>query len=182
MEVNLLDYLPEFCAYTQEFKAIVNAEEQQMYDIWNNCNDILNNAFIQTANQYAVERFESMLDIKNTNTDLEIRKIKILSILNGDLPYTLNTLKNKIFFLCGNYGFIVDVDYNNYVLSISLEQKNKSKIDILKDMIKNIVPANMIFTIDIKFNKHYQIRNFSYGYLKGFTYTDVREKSLNKIF
>ena len=77
-EVDLVSYLPPFMAEYREVREALDAENPEFAIAWQAADCTLRNAFIETADEYGIGRFEQMLKIYPSGTDtLESRRRRV---------------------------------------------------------------------------------------------------------
>lgn len=102
MDRKLLNYLPPVLREVSDFQAINKANEPEIAAAWDALTLVLVNQFLETADSQGVAVWEKELGIFPRDTDsLELRKVRVKSRWNRELPYTLPWLKR---WLDGLYG------------------------------------------------------------------------------
>lgn len=178
-EVDLLSYWLPILRNIKEFKEIAKAERPEIIYILEAIDTTLSNTFIETSDEYGIKRFEKMMGIYPEEGDtLETRRFRVMVKWNEETPYTLETLKNQIEILCGNDGYSVIMDYENYTLSVKLNLYNEKNIETVKELLAKVVPANIVTVVSL-FNTHEILSSFTHEYLSAFTHKEVREDVLN---
>jgi hypothetical protein len=83
---------------------------------------------------------------------LEERQIKVYAAWIDDIPYTFNTLKERIERLCGkgNFTLVVNNEANKVIITTHLEYQLQS--EELERMLDIILPANMVLLITNSFD------------------------------
>ena len=133
-EVHLTGYLPDILKKVYEFKEIFKAEEPELELIFEKADIILDECFIDTLDGYGCARWEKMLAIVPKDTDtLELRRLRIKTALNGDTPYTMRSLENKLKTLCGEGNFVLRYANDIYTLSIGLALGVKEQYDYFRN-------------------------------------------------
>lgn len=173
-----MDYLPLFVQDYAEIKAIMDAEQVTVKKVWEDAENVLNDQFVVDATEYGVKRWESILKItpKATHT-LDERKFYILARLNEQLPYTLETLKNMLSFLCGKDGYSLKLDANNYMLTVKLALSNEHNFETVENLIERVVPANLVRRVGM-FNTYGIVGGLTHGQLSAYTHTEIRQEIL----
>lgn len=176
----LIDYLPPIVQEIREIKEIMKAAQPEMVKIWQAYEDMLSDQFIEDATEYGVKRWEKILHITPKATDtLEARKFTILTRFNEQLPFTMVTLNNQLETLCGEDGFTLTLDHNNYTLYVQVALVAKSNFDDVDRLLDRVVPANMVINISLKYNQQSTLKVFTHGQLKQWTHDDLRNEVLS---
>lgn len=143
---SVLDWLDDVLKDYIEFEEIASAIDPeftrlyQLLDRWNK------NIFPKEANEEGIEKFEELLNITPQITDtLDDRRYRIIAKLNAKLPYTEVQLRRILGGILGYDGFTLTV--KDLILTISLAEDNNSKLNIIIELLKEIVPMNILIKI-----------------------------------
>lgn len=178
MERQLKDYLPIFIQEYAEIEAIMNAEQVDVVNAWTGAENLLNDQFVVDASENGVKRWESILNIKPKGTyTLSERKFNILVKLKEQLPYTLATLKSLLSALCGEDGYFLKIDNDNYIITIRLALYNENNVVTVSELLDRVIPANMIKSVTL-LNTHNVLSVYTHEYLSNYTHRGVREQIL----
>lgn len=144
-KVDLTGYLPDFLSGYSEPAAALKAEEPEFELLWDSAEGVLKNQFIETADEYGISRFESIMGILPSSGDsLSVRRARVRSKWISALPYTLKMLVKKLAVLCGGEDFEVIKKYDGYTVRVVTHLKLYSEILELKKLLEETVPANMV--------------------------------------
>lgn len=172
--INILDYLPDVIKEIKEFDAIATAENPEINNLWQNHQKVFDNQFISTLDADGCTRWEKMLGLTSSTTQtLETRRLQILTKINTSLPYTIRQLENILTGICGN-DYEINLDNTNYTLDIFLNLSVRNQFNYVYEMLKKIVPANLVLTVSLKYNKYMQIRPYTYSVLINYTCYQIR--------
>ena len=133
---------------TDEFQQIAIAENPEFNKLGEYIRRVLQDSFIHDSTEYGVKRWEKMLNIVPEKTDsLEDRKIRILTQLNLQLPYTWRTLQQMIasFVGDGNYEMNYINDYSKLIIKIKVD--SDSQYTTVLNLLKNVVPQNVVIDL-----------------------------------
>ena len=174
----LIDYLPPFLRDVREYKEIMSRGEQEEISVlWEAADGVLADQFVNTATLNGVKRWESILGIKPKGTDsLDDRKFRILSRLNEQLPYTLLVLRNMLQALCGGGGFSAEVQAETYTLTVKVALVAKSNIDDVGNLLRKVVPANMVIFLELKYNTWALVKSFTWRDIGAKTWGEIKEE------
>lgn len=144
-EVDLLSYWMPVLRNLKEFKEIAKAEEPELRYILEAIDRTINNLFINTADEYGISRFESMMGVFPEDVDsLDTRKTRLLTKWNDKVPYTDSAMDEKLSSICGDGNFSVISDYGNYLLSVITHLEDNGSFDALVSYLKEIIPCNIL--------------------------------------
>lgn len=174
----MIDYLPIFIQDYVEIKAIMDAEQVSVVKAWDDAEDVMCDQFILDLTENGVKRWESILEIvpKSTYT-LDERRFNILARLSEQIPYTIETLKNMLSTMCGEDGYTIRLDHNNYLLSVKLSLSNENNVDAVENLLYRIVPANIVTTVSL-FNTHAALSALTHEQLSAYTQYQVRVETI----
>lgn len=183
-QVNLINYLPEFLRDIREYKVLTAVEDSEINLLLEGVEAAFNDQAVDTATEYGVSRLEKIMNINKKSTDLDARKTEIKTKLGQQLPYTEYTLRKALAEICppgksGNDeesdGFQLQVLQEEYTVKVLISLWNKSKRDVVDAMIRQVVPANMLCLVDIKYNAYEDLQRlkFSHEQLSGFTHKEI---------
>jgi len=161
----LLAYLPPIIRDVDEMVQIMQAEQPEVFELWEAAQKVLNEQFIGTMSEYGVHRWETILRLKpGAGDNLDERKERILMALRVQLPYTLRWLQQWLLDSFGEGNFRLDID--RYTIEIELYHSrwpedhpiHKIYVDVL-ELLSWVRPANML----MKIINSYEYRNHLYA-------------------
>ena len=91
------------------------------------------------------------------------------------MPFTLETLKQRLNALCGENGYIVNICYSDFVLNLTLKLNNIKLLSTVSNMLENIVPVNMVINIYIDYNKWKDFCKLKWSQAKLYKWGDIKE-------
>ncbi len=142
----LIRYLPDFMKQFGELQEIMRVEDFQFDSIDFNMQRVLNNAFIEDADDYGIKKYETLLGIVPGIEDtLDSRKSRVLLFWNNAVPYTYRALITKLNAYCGSGNYDIDADLENYSISISIY--GKEDIADVEQFIEDALPQNIVYDI-----------------------------------
>ncbi len=178
--VDLKKYLPKVVQEIKGFTTICESQNASLEDAWSEIDRMLDNQFLLTADIDGIKRWESILNIKPkaTNT-LEDRRFRVLSRVNSKLPYTFTRLSEQLDVLCGNDGFTLDINTNEFRLIVRIALAAKEQFLEANELISRQAPVNMMLDISLLYNTHYVLAASTHQELAGYTHTQLREELIS---
>ena len=147
-EVELLQKLPRYHRNIYEFQQISKADTPELKLLLKHIDTILSNWFIDTADDYGISRLEKIAGIiPDSSVDLEIRKFNLLLKMSEKLPYTDETLEERLTCLCGAGNYSVFRDYDNYFLSILTTLEDGNTFDSIIEALDKMIPCNLVLEV-----------------------------------
>lgn len=175
-EVDILSYIPTIFHEVKETIEIANAEKLPLEGTWQAIEDSLNNQFIVSANEDGLARQEKMLKIKVPATDtLETRRFRLLTRYQEQAPYTYTVLKQLLNSLLGEGKYELTRSAAEKWIKVRLELTVRGQFDAVELMLERITPLNMVLTVDLRYNQHSLLANYTHAQLSAFTHTQLRE-------
>lgn len=146
MKRSIERYFPAVLQGVHELEALARTENIEFDRSWQALDRLQSNLFVDGADAGGAARFERMLGIPVVTEDgLAVRKFRILSRLNNQLPYSLGWLKNKLrTAFGGDNEYTLERDLSAHTLSIEVDMIHAGTLaDLYMDLRKS-VPANLI--------------------------------------
>lgn len=148
-EVDLLSYWMPLLRKIKEFKEIAKTEEPELRYILEAIDRTLANMFIETADEYGIKRFESMMGLYPEEGDsLETRRFNVLIKWNDKVPYTDKELYNRLLSLCGSADkFILEEHYTEYWLKVATHLGIAGSFDAVAKLLEDMLPCNLVLDL-----------------------------------
>lgn len=182
MDRNLIDYLPQVLKEVREFRLIFQSKQTEIADLWGSIDNALNDQFVIDATEKDIGRWEKMLKVVPFADDtLETRWFRVQGLWSGKLPYTYRVLLERLDNLCGPDGYVIELNAGEYSLNIKIELTRKRMFDEVARIIRQMVPANIVVTVELRYNQHFTFANFTHGQLSQYTHYQLRNLR-NEVF
>ena len=179
-QINMMRKVPDVLKNVREIKALINTQNDEMNLLSAALALYLNNTFVDSADEYGIDRWETILEILPKLTDtLDERRFRVLSRINEQLPFTLRSLEQQLSTLCGPKGYTVELLNEQYLLKIRVELTAKSKLEDVRALLNRIVPANMIIDLDLLYNQHSDFAGLTHKELSSYTHKQLRDEVIN---
>jgi hypothetical protein len=174
------EYWPEIIKEYREFEKIAIAENPELESVWQEIGNVLDDQFIRTATENGIARREKLLRITPFADDtLESRRFRVQALWNEKLPYTYRVLVNKLDNLCGEDGYVISLNAGDYELDIKIELTMKRMFDEVAKITRQMVPANLVVTVELRYNQHNKLAQYTHGQLSAFTHDQLRNEVMN---
>lgn len=163
-----------------EFQQLDTAENAEISAARGELADIVADNFIETLTERGCSRWEKMLSISpKTTDDVVIRRFRIMSKLNEELPFTFKGLKRQLAILCGQDGFTAELDNSKYTLSVLVALTAKNQFEEVGALLEREVPANIMISLALKYNQHLTLAPLTHKELAAFTHEQLRNEVLS---
>lgn len=144
MDRRLIDYLPPALRKVSEFQAINEANEPEISAAWDALDRLMANQFLDSADGAGVSIWEQELGIRPKGTDtLEARKVRIKSMWNLELPYTITWLKQWLSAVADGLPFEAEIR-DGYTLNIHTQWDRDEQVGSIKNILERAIPSNII--------------------------------------
>lgn len=161
-KLSVLDWMDDILKDYLEYEEIAAAEDPQfekLYDLvarWNK------NIFPKQAYEEGIEKFEELLNITPYPEDtLEDRRYRVIAKLNAKLPYTEVQLRRILGGILGYEGFTLTV--KDLILTLSLAEENNNKVRIIYELLKEIIPMNILIKLNQFINQRLELRLITFN-------------------
>ena len=156
-DIDIRDYVPPFLLEYGELKKVYESENPEFKELNIEADNLLDNQFIGSTNEKGIARYEALLGISGMQEySLEERQIKVYTAWIDDIPYTFNTLKERIERLCGKGNFTLMVNNNEHKVVITTHLEYQLQSEELERILDIILPANMVLLITNSFDNTIQ--------------------------
>lgn len=146
--MRLNKYLPDFVSNIREFQELDKALTPELDELNHIIEQIQQNQFIETANHEGLSYYERMLKIK-PDKDMEVRRFNILAKFNATIPFTMRWLQNSLNSTIGKGSYLLDLDYVDYTLTISIMKHKEYLMTHLRQELEDKIPAHLILVINV---------------------------------
>jgi len=173
----MINYIPLVLRNVREFKALAETEQVEFETLWGFVYFVLAEQFVETMSEAATARWERIIGLRPLATDtLDERKFAILTAKVNSLPFTYRWLLHRLDFLLGEGHSEVNLDHNNYHLQVLVSLAAQRKFEIVLDMLRRSIPANLVLDASLKYRQHSTLSRWRHGELRPFTHRQLRNK------
>lgn len=178
--MSIKDLWPPIMQELREFQKIAEIEDVFFEKLWQEIENIVDDQFIQTATEKGIARRERMLKISPFADDtLETRRFRVHGVWNDKLPYTYRVLLERLDSLCGPDGYVMELNAGEYSLNIKIELTKKRMFDEVVRITRQMVPANIVITVELRYNQHLTLANFTHEQLSQYTHYQLRNEVIS---
>lgn len=176
MDRRLTDYLPPVLREVTEFQAVNAANEPELRLAWEALDRVLDNQFLQSADQAGVAVWERELKLLPKDTDsLEARKARIKALWNLKLPYTLTWLRGWLAGVCGEQA---ECRVQDYTLTVRIPLRAKDRREDAGRFLEWAAPANLVLDISLQYNTHRVLGRYTHRQLAAYTQQQLKDEVL----
>lgn len=163
-----------------EFDELSKTEDTELDLVKAEVENILKDQFIQTATEEGISIREEMIDIHPYSEDtLEQRRFRLASQWNIPAPYSYRGIEAKLIESVGTEGYEITIDYDDYTILIEISLGQKKQLEEMAILLNKMVPANMVLTVILRYNRNEDIAFFTHEELSAKTHEEIRSSLLN---
>ncbi|VUZ28543.1 Uncharacterised protein [Acetobacterium wieringae] len=177
MARDLTKYVLDKFQDDKQFAVVVGMETPEIEDLWEGCDNIRNDLFIESLTAAGAARTEWIMGLKVKATDsLEVRRFRIAAKNNEQLPYSFNIIDQQLATLCGVDGYSFTVDYAAREITARVALTAKGMYDEIENLLLRIRPANMVIDLSLLYNQYSTISPFTHAHLSAYTHHQLRNE------
>ena len=144
-DIDISQFLPPVSRDSQDIQEVMRIENPEFKLLWDIMADILDNQFIPALGEFGLSHWEWILDVLPQDTDtIEDRRNRILRLLAGTRPYTVEKLQEMLDTTFGNGAVGVDLDENLYEIWFVLSKEMRERSGEVISYAEPIVPKNLL--------------------------------------
>ena len=177
MARDLTKYVLDKFKDDKQFAVVVGMETPEIEDLWDGCDNIRNDLFIESLTAVGATRTEGIMGLKVKATDsLEVRRFRIAAKNNEQLPYSFNVIDQQLATLCGVDGYSFAVDYTAREIAVKVALTAKGMYDEIENLLLRIRPANMVVDLSLLYNQWITLSTKRWSELSTKTWYQVRNE------
>lgn len=144
-DIDISQFLPPVSRDSQDIQEVMRIENPEFKLLWDIMADILDNQFIPTMGEFGLSHWEWILDVLPQDTDtIEDRRNRILRLLAGTRPYTVEKLQEMLDATFGTGSVGVDLNENLYEIWFILSKEMRERSGEVISYAEPIVPKNLL--------------------------------------
>lgn len=176
-DVRLETYWPPVISQMRDFQQIATGENPEFKTGWGAVTRFLEDCFVQTATEYALERYERIYSVTAFPGDtLEQRRARILAQMTKNVPYTMRALRNMLATILGAGNFTATVNPILSKLSVKISINKTSQMNDVHALLDAVVPANIEVDLNYLFTTHEMLTAYTHEQLAAYTHQEIKEK------
>lgn len=178
---SFLKIMPKKFAKIKDYQQIALAINPEWLDINKSYQVVVDNQFIQTADDKQISLYERMLNLKvDPSLDLPARRIQVLLKYQEILPFTLPKLKEKLNSIAGFGNWAILINYNEYQFLIEVLQSFNDLVEIIIANLIGYIPAHLHWTSRKRILIEDTITVYYGGYIANRLTYEIYDKAINK--
>ncbi len=144
-DIDISQFLPPVSRDSRDMQEIMRVENPEFILLWEIMADLLDNQFIPTMGELGLSHWEWILEVLPQDTDtIEDRRNRILRLLAGTRPYTVEKLQEMLDATFGRGAVGVDLNENLYEIWFILSKEMRERSGEVINYAEPIVPKNLL--------------------------------------
>ena len=144
-DIDIAQFLPPVSRDSRDMQEIMRVENPEFILLWEIMADLLDNQFIPTMGELGLSHWEWILEVLPQDTDtIEDRRNRILRLLAGTRPYTVEKLQEMLDATFGRGAVGVDLNENLYEIWFILSKEMRKRSSEVINYAEPIVPKNLL--------------------------------------
>ena len=143
--IDISQFLPPVSRDSQDIQEVMRVENPEFKLLWDIMADLLDNQFIPSMGELGLSHWEWILEVLPQDTDtIEDRRNRILRLLAGTRPYTVEKLQEMLDATFGTGSVGVDLNENQYEIWFILSKEMRERSGEVINYAEPIVPKNLL--------------------------------------
>lgn len=144
-EIDILKFLPPVSRDSLEIQEAVKSEQVELQELWDALCNIFDNQYIRYMTGYGLSQWEKIFDVTvRKNDTLRTRRQRILELLYGSRPYTLESFQDMLNYIYGDGKVKLELHGDKYELWFYLPGDFNYKAADVRAFAEIIVPKNLL--------------------------------------
>lgn len=144
-DIDISQFLPPVSRDSRDMQEIMRVENPEFILLWEIMADLLDNQFIPTMGELGLSHWEWIFEVLPQDTDtIEDRRNRILRLLAGTRPYTVEKLQEMLDATFGRGAVGVDLNENLYEIWFILSKEMRERSGEVINYAEPIVPKNLL--------------------------------------
>lgn len=144
-DIDIAQFLPPVSRDSRDMQEIMRVENPEFILLWEIMAGLLDNQFIPSMGELGLSHWEWILEVLPQDTDtIEDRRNRILRLLAGTRPYTVEKLQEMLDATFGRGAVGVDLNENLYEIWFILSKEMRERSGEVINYAEPIVPKNLL--------------------------------------
>lgn len=175
--VKIEKYWPRVIGDMRDFQEIAKIENPEFEKCWAAARRFIDDCFVHTASEWAIERWERLYGLVTYNTDtLEQRRARVLAAVSRNIPYTMLGLYKMLEALLGAGNFRATVNPITSTLTVLVNVRVEHQLNDIRQLLDVVVPANLGIEISNLYSTHERLTGYTHAQLAAYTHKYIQEQ------
>ncbi|MCL2562424.1 MAG: YmfQ family protein [Oscillospiraceae bacterium] len=174
----MLDYLPSVLQGVRDFRCLMGQYQIAVDELWQSAGETEDDFYLKTAGERGLAHWENILGIvPETDAVLDERRQVIYARLSQNIPYGWRTLLAFLTALVGSErGFAAEI--SAFTLTVRLRPLWRERWDVVWDLLRYIVPANVEIHLRTAYNTHGELSTMTHAEMGAYTHEQLRSEEI----
>ena len=172
----MLEYLPPVLREVRDFQCLMGQYQAILEDIWRREGETEDNFYLETADERGLIHWENILGIvPGVDRSIEERRRVIAARLGQNMPYGWGAF---LAFLTALIGSEEDytVTLSVFTLTVRLRWVHWGRKDMVWELIRYMVPANLEVQLLLMHNTHGQLGGMTHREMGAYTHGQLKSE------
>ena len=175
IDPNIIGYFPGHIQNMEEFEKIAKVYDKMLKVVWVASAASDSNRHFDTMDADTCSYWEKLMSLTPTSEDtLDDRRRAIKAGWMSNAPYTARKLKDILTTMLTQEGYELVIDKTGKKVSVGVKLAYILKYDYIADLIRRLIPADMISDVYIAFNRWQRFKTVTWGSLSTETWDGMR--------
>ena len=175
MNPNIIGYFPNHIKRMEEFEGIAKTYDKMLKLVWDAESATNDNRHFDTMDTDTCSYWEKLMSLTPTSEDtLDDRRRAVKAGWMSNAPYTDKKLKAILATMLTQEGYELVIDKTGKKVSVGVKLAYILKYDYIADLIRRLIPADMISDVYIAFNRWQRFKTVTWGSLTTETWSGMR--------
>lgn len=180
MDRQVIEYYPEWLREFREIKQLAKLQQQQSEKLWGCLQSIIDNNFLESLDENGCSRWEKELKLQvKDGMTLQERRANIIGRHLEERPFTVAKFRNMLNTLCGDGNYTLVIKSSQYTVLVRLRLNMKDQKNAVLELMSRVLPANMLYSVEIIYNEYSLFKTMKYSQLKTYTHSQLRENNFS---
>ena len=178
-DIDLIAHLPAYLQEFRELQGITKAENPEFQSVCDTSEIVKDNIFVLHTNETGISRYEKMFGLQPAKNDnIQNRQAKVLERYTNTVVYTMRGFVERLNAICGSGNYAVELIPDEYRINVILDISVGKLVNTIGSMMGDMIPANMLCTYTVDYNKHELFSKYTYHFLSQFTNDELKTEPM----
>ncbi|MGL5973438.1 MAG: putative phage tail protein [Oscillospiraceae bacterium] len=170
------DFFSNVVSSVKDIDYLITALDDVFDKLVDDLYDLENQYNIYSASHQTLGKWEDIYKTQSKNVnDLDFRRFTIGTKFKEKPPFTEKVVRGFLNNLVGVNGYIIKLNYGEYILEIKLHLYNKLKFNEVYDFLNRILPCNLVIDLTVIYNTNEKVSKYKNSYLADMKHLKIKE-------
>ena len=149
-------YLPDILKEIEDFAGLGTGFDPETELLRGKMIGVSEECMAETASEEGIARFERLFGLRpGAGDSLEERRVRVMGRFRGLPPYSIGWLREILAADCGEDGFSVSQDPEEFWLRVSVTERQKNYAETLGQRLREQIPAAVVLRMAVLHQPQY---------------------------